>query len=203
MLTLLFNISVMKNSIVITISIFLLFGCENSNNKTTPPPIPKVEKITSFTKDFWDKHRIDWLKNDVLEEKTNILFIDSMKTFFKQKDPINDVLFKFESVRELSKGKYVTFFSTEYEFGENKKLHIEVFGLSKDTSIINNLETNQKYMISGDFVKSLKYGNEIDEYFEYGGYNVNRGLFPISSIDNDTSIYFGISVFKLKEIIKK
>ena len=193
----------MKNTILLTLSFFLLLGCENSNNKTTPPPIPKVEKITTFTKDFWDKHRIDWLKNDVLEEKTNNLFIDSLKSFFKQKDPINDVLFKFESVREISKGKYVTFFSTEYDFGEKKKLHIEVFGLSKDTTIINNLETKEKYLISGDFIKSLKYGDEIGEYFQYGGYNINRGLFPISSIDYDTTIYFGISVFNLKNIVKK
>jgi len=193
----------MKSSLLITLFSIFLLGCDNSNSKPTPPPIPKVEKITTFTNEFWNKHRIDWLKNDVLEEKTNNLFIDSMKTFFKQKDPINDVLFKFESVRELSKGKYVTFFTTEYDFGEKKKLHIEVFGLSKDTSIINKLETNQKYLISGDFVKSLKYGNEIDEYFQYGGYNINRGLFPISSIDIDTSIYFGISVFNLKEINKK
>ena len=193
----------MKNSILHTITFVLLLGCENSNNKSTQQSIPKVEKITTFTKNFWDKHRIDWIKNDVLEEKTNNLFIDSMKLFLKQKEPINDVVFKFESVREISKGKYVTFFSTEYDFGEKKKLHIEVFGLSKDTSIINKLQTNEKYLINGDFVKSLKYGNEIDEYFQYGGYNINRGLFPISSIDNDTSIYFGISVFNLKNIVKK
>lgn len=193
----------MKNLSIILFSTLFLFSCDNINTKPSNTPIPKEEKITTFTKEFWNKHRVEWIKNDVLEEKTNNLFIDSLITFFKQKDPINDVLLKFESVREISKGKYVTFFSTEYEFGERKKLHIEVFGLSNDTSLINNLENNKKYQISGDFVKSLKYGDEINKYFEYGGYNINRGLFPISSIDYDTSIYLGISVFNLKKIIKK
>jgi hypothetical protein len=193
----------MRKTTLLFSLMILLISCGDSTIKSEVKEKPIEKKIVTFTKEFWNKHRVEWIKNDVLEEKTNNLFIDSLITFYKQKDPINDVLFEFESVRELSKGKYVTFFSTEYEFGENKKIHIEVFGLSKDTSIINKLETNQKYLISGDFVKSLKNGNEIDEYFDYGGYNVNRGLFPISSIDNDTSIYFGISVFKLKEIVKK
>ena len=82
----------------------------------------------------------------------------------------------------------------------NKKLHIEVFGLTNDTSIINSLETEKKYSISGDFVKSLKYSDDVDKYFQYGRFNINRGLFPI--ILGDTLIFYGISVFDLNRVIK-
>jgi hypothetical protein len=181
--------------------ILFLIGCDYSTNESEKKVEPKEEKIITFTKTFWNNNREEWIKNDVLEEKVNKIFIDSLNSFFKRKDPINDLKLTFERVREIKNGNYVTFFRTKMGFGEYKNINVEVFGLTKDTSIINNLETDKVYYLSGNFVKSLKYGDEIDRYFDYGGYNVNRGLSVFSSVD--TSIYYGISVFNLEKIKEK
>lgn len=190
----------MRKTTLLFSLMIIMISCENSTIQSEVKEKPKEKKIVTFSKEFWNNHKEEWIKNDVLKEKIDKIFIDSLNSFFKRKDPINDLKLTFKTVREISNGNYVTFFKSKLEFGEYKNINIEVFGLTKDTSIINNLQTDQSYFLSGDFVKSLKYGDDIRKYFDYGGYNINRGLSIFSSVD--TSIYYGISVFNLNNIQK-
>ena len=57
----------MKRISILFLIMNSLIGCINSNFESEKKVEPKEEKLITFTKMFWNKHRDEWIKNDILK----------------------------------------------------------------------------------------------------------------------------------------
>jgi hypothetical protein len=153
----------MKSLALLLLSACLIScGTQPQSTAYTPPAKPELLlKVDEFklTKGS------NWNQNEVIEERLDKEFTDSLKKWIKQPDALDSLEFQLSSVEKVKhEGKMIN--AAVFRLHNVEKTTLDIMGIVPD-ELVEKLVTNNIYKITGTYIKKLEYpkaGLIVDEY---------------------------------------
>lgn len=181
----LFNTS-MKKYLYLALAICTLSACDQAatHKQGAEAKLP----LQNFVSDFSKQHP-DWNNNGINETKTNAVFAGLLDSFLRTTSALQGLQFKLESVNEYERGKYAV---KLVNINLTDTANVEIIGLVAPALVPKLVEGNE-YTFTGHYLLRLK---ELKPYYDYGLWNVDVGSDKV--VDN--KIYFGVSLYQIKDL---
>lgn len=154
----------MKRALVLFFGCLLIVGCDNKKPEADLPAPFLVGKIEQFINDHGD-----WEQNDIIKERTNTVFMDSVlawskDSLFLSKVPIR--IGTLKEIKEKNKVHMVAIGNAKYRQKDNSVNHLKLAGYSnKQRGIFNRMNLTLGLFIEPELVDTIVSG---EEYYVFG-----------------------------------
>jgi hypothetical protein len=185
--------------------VFLFISCGKTEISTETPTSEEIVKtndngakitkykLLNFINNFYATHS-NWLKNDVLKDKTNEEFKKAFETQLKDSSFLNDFPLECKCVKKISNNKYSIHLVCDKDFGDYI-LHFDIIGLTNEETALN-ITQKYNYKITGKFIRFLNMNYQ--NYTDQMAYSTFEGL----NKDDLLAFNLGILLFDINTINK-
>ncbi len=188
----------MKHFSIVFLFTILFCSCVSTPQK----PLREESKIEHFYSDFMNRHT-DIFINNVVNRKTNDIFIEEALDSLCKYDFITNYPFRLSGCTEYSKGKYAIHFSTDlqpyqFELKHNLyELYFDILALTEDEELVMHLQQQKYYYVYGEFIERIGV-SEFRQYVNSTPYSDSMGISKRAS--SLTEMYMGIQKFNLDSL---
>lgn len=188
----------MKHISIVCLFTILLCSCVTTPQK----PQREESKIEHFYSDFMNRHT-DIFINNVVNQKTNDIFIKEALDSLCKYDFITNYPFRLSGCTEYSKGKYAIHLSTDlqpyqFELKHNLyELYFDILALTEDEELVMHLQQQKYYYVYGEFIERIG-ASEFRKYVNSTPYSDSMGISKRSS--SLIEMYMGIHKFNLDSL---